>query len=98
MRPVRTRRAMDLKIVRKTGAVGLLCLLSVPFAGCEQTELLCNVAGGPYVAQYFPKDAGDDCLMLPGELIGMSVYNPPNSEKTVLDTTKTMISVQALSM
>ncbi|HZF53044.1 MAG TPA: hypothetical protein VE093_30535 [Polyangiaceae bacterium] len=89
---------MDLKIVRKTGAVGLLCLLSAPFAGCEQPELLCNVASGAYAVQYFPKDAGDDCLMLPGELIGMAVYNPPNADKTGFDSTRTMISVQALSM
>ncbi len=83
-----------------SSAAGLLglCGLGAFGAACEQPELLCNVGSGPYVVQYFPKDAGGDCLMIPGELVGMALYNAPNATQTGFDSSRTMISVQAQSV
>ncbi|MFO0590370.1 MAG: hypothetical protein U0441_22700 [Polyangiaceae bacterium] len=77
--------------------VGLLSLgLFTP--SCTSPKLLCDVASGPYVARYFPKDGGADCLSLKGELIGMKTYNPPSEDGENLDASKTTVAVQASSV
>jgi hypothetical protein len=84
----------------KRGSLGLLglLLLGASSASCEQPELLCDTFRGPYVVKYIAEDPAKDCMMLPGELVGMATYNPPNADGTALDTSRTTISVQATSM
>jgi len=78
--------------------VGAL-LFAVAFGtSCEQPPLLCEVASGPYAMKYFPKDPANDCLGLPGELVGMSVYNPPKGDNREIDATRATVAVQNNSM
>src|SRR5690349_6012349 len=67
-------------------------------AGCEQPPLLCDVPAGPYAVKYFPKDAGNDCLMIPGELVGMALYNAPKGDGSELDVSRATVAIQATSM
>lgn len=81
-------------------ALGALALLFTAALGtsCEQPPMLCEVASGPYAVKYFPKDAGNDCLMIPGEQVGMSVYNPPKGDDREIDASRATIAIQAHSM
>jgi hypothetical protein len=100
MKPTTRRHLMKSKTLRRSGAVSLLglSLLGALSASCEQPDLLCDVASGPYVTLYFPKNPAEDCLMLPGELIGMANYNPPASDGETLDVTKSVVAVQPSSL
>lgn len=91
---------MKIQVLRKSGAVGLLglFLLGASSASCEQPDLLCDVGSGPYATRYFPKNPAEDCLMLPGELVGMATYNPVAASGEVLDVTQTRIAVQPSSL
>lgn len=84
----------------KRAAIGLvgLCLLGASSASCEQPEILCDTFADPYVVKYIAEDPANDCLMLPGELVGMATYNPANADRTGLDAERTTLSVQANSM
>ncbi len=87
-------------IHRWTMGLGIFAgvLGSISAASCTQPKVLCNVASGAYAVQYFPKEAGSDCLMLPGELVGMTIYHPPTEDEKTFDTSKTQVAVQALSV
>lgn len=83
----------------KSGAASLVALLSLVGApSCDSPKLLCDVASGPYIVRYYPKDAGADCLSLKGELIGMKTYNPPSADGENIDASKTTVAVQASSV
>jgi len=81
-------------------ALGAAALLFTAAFGtsCEQPPLLCEVASGPYAVKYYPKDASSDCLMMPGERVGMSVYNPPKGDDRQIDASRATIAIQANSM
>jgi len=83
-----------------TGAVGLagVFLVSLSSASCSQPDLFCDVASGPYMVQYIPKDSANDCLMLSGERVGMKTYNPPTADKKTFDASKTTVALQANSV
>jgi hypothetical protein len=100
MEPTTREHLMKTNTSRRSGAVSLLhlCLLGALSASCEQPDLLCDVASGPYATRYFPKNPAEDCLLLPGELIGMANYNPPASSGETLDVTKTLVAVQPDSL
>jgi hypothetical protein len=85
---------------RMSATIGLAILLSTAVWGisCEQPPLLCETASGPYIMKYFPKDPANDCLMLPGEFVGMNVYNPPKGDDREIDASKATIAIQAMSM
>lgn len=82
------------------GAASLvgLSLLGLATPSCSQPAMLCDVASGPYVARYFPKEGAGDCLSLPGELVGMKTYNPPSADGDGLDAGETEIAVQSASV
>lgn len=84
----------------KSIALGACALLFTAAFGtsCEQPPILCEVASGAYIVKYFPKEAGSDCLMLPGEEVGMSVYNPPKGDDREIDALRATVAIQATSM
>lgn len=74
------------------------CSLGLASASCEQPDILCDVSSGPYAARYLPKDPESDCLLLPGELVGLKAYNPPSADRKDLDASKTSVAIQASSV
>ncbi|TKD10326.1 hypothetical protein [Polyangium fumosum] len=84
----------------KTIALGASALLFTAAFGtsCEQPPILCEVASSAYIVKYYPKDAGSDCLKLPGERVGMSVYNPPKGDDREIDATQATVAIQAHAM
>lgn len=76
------------------GAAAALSLLGLVAPSCSSPAMLCDVASAPYATRYYPKDASQDCLSLPGELIGMKAYNPPSKDGENIDASKTTIAVQ----
>lgn len=94
------RDLMKIQAMRMRGAAGLLGLLLVgaSSASCEQPDLLCDVGSGPYTTRYFPKDGVEDCLAIPGELVGMTTYNPAAADGDTLDLSQTVIAVQPSSL
>jgi len=67
-------------------------------ASGEQRPMLCEVASGPYIMKYFPKDPANDCLGLAGELVGMGVYNPPKGDDQQIDASQATIAIQSNTM
>jgi len=80
--------------------LGFAALWGVALSGasCAAPEMLCEVGTGPYAVQYFPKDPAQDCLKLPGELVGMGAYSPPREDGTNTDASRFTIAIQANAM
>jgi len=83
----------------KTRILGIAIGLGAIWAwspGCTQPAPECTVGTAsayPYIAKFIPQ--GDDCAAIPGDFVGMQVYNPAGG--TVPDMTIKQVALQTFT-
>ncbi len=63
--------------------------------GCTQPAPECTVgtaSAAPYIAKFIPQ--GDDCAEIPGDYVGMQVYNPATTAGTEPDMSIKQVALQ----
>lgn len=68
--------------------------LAVWGAACEQPKLDCRVFHGVFIASYTLDTGGPECSDLTAEVIGIESYNPANSDKSYVDTSKGLMAIR----
>lgn len=89
---------MKMRILSVAMGLAATCAL---VSGCSQPTPECTVgtaSASPYAAKYtlVSGDPASSCGSIPGDILGLQVYNPPNGDEP--DTTRKFLAIQSGTM